>query len=672
MFKFLSLALLLNITFSMFSQNHNRLFKYINESDFQKANELLIEIRQKNDTDSALTFLAEAMMFSNRNYNNYNAILSYEKFISFLKTKDIDSKKLDKTVDKFDYNIENIKTDIENKVYEFALSKNDLSTYSEIINLCYDCNYLAKAKIDFDNIEFSIAIKQNSISEYNKFIEKYPNSIHLKEIVKSRDLIEFNLSKVSLNTLKEFISKYPQSEYIPKALTLKDSIINNFECLEYHPNGQLKNKGKYKEGAKIGKWISYFENGQIESISNYLINEFTTFNGDGSIKSKKNHFEDDDVTELNKSIEANSMTIPPKKDGKVKCYSEFNGKLYKIENYLNGKLNGEINYYNDKGILYRIENYLDGKLNGVVSELHNGKLMQIGKFSNDYRVGEWTIYLDWDNPKVVFKGTFSEKGNPINLGSILSKGYKEPKIENKRADAIADEANFFDTESYPSSSLQGECVLYYSSGEILFKGNFTNGRIEYHYPNGKIFMIENYKNGELNGEKIEYFINSEDGITQIKKNYLNSKTTKVEVFFEDERNVELVAHEIYFALNEINVKEISFELIFYKNNQVFLKGYYINDPEAPSERIFASENLKEVKDGKVVFYNLWNFSKYEGNYSNGKKNGEWILYLSNGQIIEKGKYINDKKSGIWVHYYDNGKIRSIYNYRNGELDCRME
>ena len=44
----------------------------------------------------------------------------------------------------------------------------------------------------------------------------------------------------------------------------------------------------------------------------------------------------------------------------------------------------------------------------------------------------------------------------------------------------------------------------------------------------------------------------------------------------------------------------------------------------------------------------------EGWMQNGKKQGFWTYYYSNGQIKSAGHYRNDKKDSYWNHYTKNG------------------
>ena len=44
--------------------------------------------------------------------------------------------------------------------------------------------------------------------------------------------------------------------------------------------------------------------------------------------------------------------------------------------------------------------------------------------------------------------------------------------------------------------------------------------------------------------------------------------------------------------------------------------------------------------------------KVQGNYKNGKKEGEWVSYDDNGQLSGKGNFKNGRRDGEWVYYHD--------------------
>ena len=56
----------------------------------------------------------------------------------------------------------------------------------------------------------------------------------------------------------------------------------------------------------------------------------------------------------------------------------------------------------------------------------------------------------------------------------------------------------------------------------------------------------------------------------------------------------------------------------------------------------------------------------KGNVQNGKKEGEWFFFTTNGKLWEKGIYKNGVLEGEWVSYHDNGGLYKKGTYKNGE------
>jgi antitoxin component YwqK of YwqJK toxin-antitoxin module len=60
---------------------------------------------------------------------------------------------------------------------------------------------------------------------------------------------------------------------------------------------------------------------------------------------------------------------------------------------------------------------------------------------------------------------------------------------------------------------------------------------------------------------------------------------------------------------------------------------------------------------------IWN-----GSIKNGKYEGSWVTYHSNGQLKEKVHYKKNILEGSWVSFHSNGQLQSKGDYKNGELD----
>ena len=59
----------------------------------------------------------------------------------------------------------------------------------------------------------------------------------------------------------------------------------------------------------------------------------------------------------------------------------------------------------------------------------------------------------------------------------------------------------------------------------------------------------------------------------------------------------------------------------------------------------------------------------QGKIKNGKKEGPWVIYYSDGQLFSKGEYKNGLREGPWVYYSRNGILLTFLSgvYKNDEM-----
>ena len=78
-------------------------------------------------------------------------------------------------------------------------------------------------------------------------------------------------------------------------------------------------------------------------------------------------------------------------------------------------------------------------------------------------------------------------------------------------------------------------------------------------------------------------------------------------------------------------------------------------------RLFSGRYRVE-EDGKTKEYNSYNHQIiFEGEYSNGKRNGEGNEYNEEGECIFEGEYLNGKKwKGIGKEYDEDSEILLIF------------
>jgi TonB family protein len=84
------------------------------------------------------------------------------------------------------------------------------------------------------------------------------------------------------------------------------------------------------------------------------------------------------------------------------------------------------------------------------------------------------------------------------------------------------------------------------------------------------------------------------------------------------------------------------------------KAVYIRDAE------FNVEKMQLV--GRFVDSDISGNKLMEGNYSAGKRNGEFTFFTPSGKIERKGNYHNNRRTGKWEYYYSNGKLKQIVQF----------
>ena len=269
------------------------------------------------------------------------------------------------------------------------------------------------------------------------------------------------------------------------------------------PNKLLKRYRMYdKKGVLNGNSISYYEEGNIQSIFPY----------------KNNLIE-----------------------GLVIRYYE-NGNIKEEVNYKNDKMNGEAKSYDE-----------NGKLNGRTI------------FKDDIRL-EDDVYKENEILKNTFKngelvkqdicelnGTLKERrilnGDEMEYSTFYPNGNVKQKILTKdkiiiKEQIYARSGNIMSNSFFSDGKFVTEYFEYYPDGKLFRKivgvdGKLNGDSIEY-YPSGnikeKIFFVDD----KMNGEDIEYY---ENGVVKEKAYFINDKQEKEHLFYDEKGN--LTKTEIY-------------------------------------------------------------------------------------------------------------------------------
>ena len=122
---------------------------------------------------------------------------------------------------------------------------------------------------------------------------------------------------------------------------------------------------------------------------------------------------------------------------------------------------------------------------------------------------------------------------------------------------------------------------------------------------------------------------------------------------------------------------LSFNLVAYPQATKPISVNFKNSKEI-FERYSVLKSDKKIKHGEyIAYFKSTDFSRLsthdhdyfvriKGNFSNGKKDGEWVEYSEPNIIKSKGSYLNDKKVGIWETAKENGQVIERYDYSNNK------
>lgn len=160
-------------------------------------------------------------------------------------------------------------------------------------------------------------------------------------------------------------SKIYQDDFLVAEGILDDKGARQGVWKEYYTNGVLRSKGEYKESLKVGEWVYYHPNTEIEQKGKY--------------------------------------TKKGKPDGTWKWYFE-NKQLQREETYSKGVNEGDIKEYDQYGAILLKGQYEEGQETGEWL-IDAGDYKETGTYKAGVKDGEWKgVYKS--NGQLAFKGAF--------------------------------------------------------------------------------------------------------------------------------------------------------------------------------------------------------------------------------------------------------------------------
>ena len=116
-------------------------------------------------------------------------------------------------------------------------------------------------------------------------------------------------------------------------------------------------------------------------------------------------------------------------------------------------------------------------------------------------------------------------------------------------------------------------------------------------------------------------------------------------------------------------------VFYHRDGSPFFKIIFKNDCEYTIFEGFDTKgkaldfrNLRNGTGKLIVYDPLYDLKLNELNYKDGKKNGDYFIYYSTGEVSQKGAYVNDKLQGAFAKYYKNGKVKEKCIFYDGAIE----
>ena len=506
-------------------------------------------------------------------------------------------------------------------------------------------------------------------------------------------------------TVKTAKREKEESSYTDNSITAYSVVVIKKAGVYDNDNGLKKNFDSYgnieneytlKDGKINGTTKSYYSNGQLKVISNFI---------NGTKQGASKEYDDEG------NLTAEYIYLNGEVNGSYKIYE--NGKPKLSASLVNGKKQGASKEYDENGILTGEYNYLNGEPNGAYKIFENNKLKMIGGLLNGEKNGLFKVYDDEEridkeyNMKLgLLDGAYAEYY--YDEGKLLAKVtgfyandqktglWQTIKIKEKGTELIEfktyinDEKNGAFKEvskdsiifgTYKNGIIDGSYKVYRSLTALLLgglhgdttncplvaTGSFNegqkNGYWKYYSWSKGLIKEGRYYNDLESGEWKYYFENYVDekskplpysGKLFLIENYENGKKSGKETRYAFLERKEVPCDTT--GNSNVNPLDTCHKMEYQK---VFQTAYYKNDElYGPFEQ----------KDSTGVITT-------KGNYIFGKRDGIWLeSYVSKGiedksyYTFLKGNYSDGLETGIWDEFVKEDFIYTKYTYSQGKLN----
>ncbi len=199
--------------------------------------------------------------------------------------------------------------------------------------------------------------------------------------------------------------------------------------------------------------------------------------------------------------------------------------------------------------------------------------------------------------------------------------------------------------------------MNYCEEHIIYVNDAVHGKSKYIYPDGR-YKERIYDNDRIIGDEI-LFTKEGEFIAVIKNKNEEERNEK-------EINYEFLIEKITDKISE-NIYEMLKEIDFNSNKKTGLLLKKETEKKLEVLEKIMGESKENIIDIVVNKYNQINLLTEKINFKDeyGRKQGKWVEHDRYEE--SEGSYIDNMKDGEWVIYDTDGEKRAIQKYINGKL-----
>ncbi len=513
-----------------------------------------------------------------------------------------------------------------NRVLFQALEKEGEQTIAEDLYIPLFKNRISNNYSEYISFLFYDQIKATTKSKKKQ--DKIAKKI-VPFVIYSYHLINSHLDR----GIGDFIPQDCHAAYVPNEEDLKkidgNTALFGREFAKIS-KGELKKieENTYKTEREIPLYptILISENGTIVQIDSVISKEKSivyTFTPHGYLERRQENVNDVSIGnayysnyyDKNNPLLDNSYTLQGNRfEGKLQHFNSSGVMIFDLF-FKNGELNGENFTYFDQGNLSQIEFFNQGKSSSFSLYPMGDTMSTTQLLSNDLK------YVRSFYPKHRIYRTYTEKDD-VKTGELRQ------YFENGQLSYIQN----FDDDGNKKNG-----IFFHSNGVI---------RANVEYEDNQYSKVDFYSN-----RNVKYYATV----------FADGELRKVQLFdtsgaVKEEFNIPEGVEEFMFHVK--NEFDEPYQNIKYQKGDPYTLTYFDLEKDSSVSKI-ASYN-KEDLDGNYFQYGYNGKLKVFAQYKDGRYNGLYISYFSDGTIRSEGYY--GRRGKAWYSYYPNGQIKTITIY----------